>query len=136
MEENAEEINSVVKRLVFYVAVLLCLMYVSMGYAMFGLPLPKVLEKSDSAVALLQLLLSASIMVANQKFFVNGFKGIINRSPNMDSLVALGSFSAFLYSTVMLFDMLTGGKSHLHGLYFEAAAMVLTLITIGKMLVK
>lgn len=133
-KENADEIDSVTKRLVFSVVMLAVLMYVSMGYTMFHFPLPKVLENSDSALALTQLILSAVVMVVNQKFFINGYKGIINRSPNMDTLVALGSFSAFLYSVMLLFDMLISGETHLHGLYFESAAMVLTLITIGKML--
>ena len=133
-KENTEEISSSVKRLVFSAIALILLMYVSMGYTMLNFPLPEALSKSDGAVALVQLILSALIMVANQKFFINGYKGIVNRSPNMDTLVSLGSISAFLYSTILLFDMLINESHHLHGLYFESAAMVLTLITLGKML--
>ncbi len=133
-KENTEEISSSVKRLVFSAIVLILLMYVSMGYTMLNFPLPEAVAKSDGAVALVQLILTAFIMVANQKFFINGYKGIVKRSPNMDTLVSLGSISAFLYSTILLFDMLINGNHHLHGLYFESAAMVLTLITLGKML--
>ena len=128
------EIKVIKNRLVFSIVVLLGLMYISMGYTMFHFPLPAVLAQSDTAIALLQMVLSACVMIANQKFFINGFKGIVNRAPNMDTLVSLGSFSAFMYSLVLLFDMTITGVSHLHGLYFESAAMILTLITVGKML--
>lgn len=133
-KEITEKKASSFKRLVFSAIVLVFLMYISMGYTMLNFPLPESLSESDEAVALIELILSALIMVANQKFFINGYKGIINRSPNMDTLVSLGSVSAFLYSVFLLFDMLISGSHHLHGLYFESAAMVLTLITLGKML--
>ena len=116
---------------------LLLLMYVSMGYVMWGFPMPGYFENNPLAVGLLQMLLSASIMIINQRFFINGFKSAVRLSPNMDTLVALGSASAFAYSTVMLFLMIGdihSGHSALHGLYFESAAMVLTLITLGKLL--
>ena len=128
------EIKVIKNRLVFSIVVLLGLMYISMGHTMFQFPLPAVLAQSDATIALLQMVLSACVMIANQKFFINGFKGIVNRAPNMDTLVSLGSFSAFIYSLVLLFDMTITGVSHLHGLYFESAAMILTLITVGKML--
>ena len=111
-----------------------------MGYAMWGLPLPKVLAENPLAIGLWQLLLTSAIMVVNQKFFINGFKGLINKSPNMDTLVALGSSAAFVYSTYALFKMtafsgdIAAMKHHLHDFYFESAGMILTLITVGKML--
>ena len=126
--------NTLRYRLVFSLVVLLGLMYISMGHTMFGMPFIPVFSKSPLAMALLQMVLSALVMIANQKFFVNGFKSAIKLSPNMDTLVAMGSASAFLYSTIMVFDMAITGKSHLHGLYFESAAMILALITVGKML--
>ncbi len=133
-KDNKTEIGSITKRVIFSSAVLILLMYVSMGYVMFDFPMPPVFKASDPAVALLELILSGVVMVANQKFFINGFKGAINRAPNMDTLVALGSMSAFLYSTVLLFDMLMNNTHNLHGLYFESAAMVITLVSIGKLL--
>ncbi len=133
-DENKTEIKVLRNRFVFSAIVLLGLMYCSMGHTMFGFPLPEVFENSPSSIGLLQLLFSAIVMIANQKFFINGFKGLLNRSPNMDTLVALGSASAFAYSVVVLFIMFIDGVNHLHGLYFESAAMVLTLITLGKML--
>ena len=132
--DNLNEIKSLISRLMFSLIVLFVLMYISMGYVMFGFRLPAIFENSNLSIGLLQLLLSGVIMIANQKFYINGFKGLINRSPNMDTLVALGSISAFGYSTVMLFDMIINSSNHLHGLYFEVAAMLVTLITLGKLL--
>jgi Cu2+-exporting ATPase len=113
-------------------------MYVSMGHVMWGFPLPSPLASSAVAVGLLELLLTSLIMVINQRFFINGVRGIINRSPNMDTLVSLGAGASFVWSTYILFKMcIVGGESAmhlLHGLYFESAAMILTLITVGKML--
>lgn len=133
----ASEKNRLLARFVSSVAILVALMYVSMGYVMWGFPLPKYFTENPLAVGLLQMLLSAAVMIINQRFFVNGVKGLLHGSPNMDTLVSLGSAAAFAYSTVMLFVMIGdghGGHSHLHGLYFESAAMVLALITLGKML--
>ncbi len=125
------------KRLVSSLVFLVLLMYISMGHTMWNFPLPDVLSENPVAIGLLQLILTAVVMVINQKFFINGFRGIINRAPNMDTLVALGSAAAFVYSVCVLFVM-TGNADkaaeHLHGLYFESAAMILTLITVGKML--
>ncbi len=124
------------KRLMFSLLFLVPLMYLSMGH-MVGLPLPGFLQHSPAAQALTQLILSAIVMVINQQFFVNGFKGILNRSPNMDTLVAMGSFFSFGYSAVVLYQMILQPENAphlLHGLYFESAAMILTLITVGKML--
>lgn len=121
---------------------LLILMYFSMGNMMWGWPLPEFFDGNCIANGLVQLLLAAIVMVINQKFFVNGFKGLIKRSPNMDTLVALGSAAAFGYSTYALFRM-TGAQAaddmetvmeYMHEFYFESAAMILTLITIGKTL--
>ena len=129
-----------IKRLVFSLLFLTLLMYVSMGHVMWSFPLPYFLSSNPVSIGLVQLMLTAVIMVINQKFFVNGFKGIVKGAPNMDTLVALGSSAAFVYSTYELFAMsnavVMGGDAHihLHNLYFESAAMILTLITVGKML--
>ncbi len=129
-------------RLLWSLGFLLLLMYVSMGHVMWGFPLPAALAENPMAVGLLQLLLTAAVMVVNQKFFVNGVRGVLHMAPNMDTLVALGSAAAFGYSTYVLFEMsasLAAGKveaaAHgLHGLYFESAAMILSLVTVGKLL--
>ena len=123
------ETPRLLKRLVVSAAFLLVLMYVSMGHTMWGFPLPKILAKNHLAIALVQLVLSAIIMVINGKFFINGAKGLFRGSPNMDTLVAMGSLAAFVYSVLAV---VMGGD--LHDLYFESAAMILTLITVGKTL--
>ena len=125
------------KRLFLSLGFLIVLMYISMGHVMWGWWLPEILATNPLAIGLLQLLLTAIVMVINQKFFVNGFKGLIHKSPNMDTLVALGSGASFVYSTYVLFKMTADvGMAHhyLHEFYFESAAMILTLITVGKML--
>ncbi len=122
-----------VKRLVFSVIFLLPLLYVSMGNMLFGLPLPSFLQNNHMAVGLYELLLSGIILVINQKFFISGFKGLIHRAPNMDTLVALGASASFLYSVAVLFSM-TKDHGEMKALYFESAAMILTLITVGKTL--
>ncbi len=126
------------KRLIASLGFLIVLMYISMGYVMWGWWLPEILASNPLAIGLLQLILTAIVMVINQKFFINGFKGLLHRSPNMDTLVALGSGASFVYSTYVLFKMTTvsGEMAHhyLHEFYFESAAMILTLITVGKML--
>ena len=116
------------KRLVSSLFFLVFLMYFSMGHMMFGWPVPTFFEQNHLAMGIFQLVLTIIIMIINHHFFVNGFKGIVHLSPNMDTLVALGSSAAFVYSTVALFM----NKSH--ELYFESVAMILTLITVGKML--
>ena len=129
-------------RLIWSVIFLAPLMYISMGHMMWGWKLPAFMQDNHIAMGLAQLLLTVIIMVINQKFFINGFKGIIHRSPNMDTLVALGAFASFAYSTVQLFLMTSaqlagdGEKvmSLMHEFYFESSAMILTLITVGKML--
>ncbi len=126
--------STIKTRLVFSICVLIVLMYISMGHVMFGLPFVSFLSSGTVAIALLQMMLAALVMIANQNFFVNGFKAAAKLTPNMDTLVAMGSMSAFLYSVAMTFDMAVTGVSHLHGLYFESAAMIVTLITVGKML--
>ncbi len=130
------------KRLFASLGFLIILMYFSMGTMMWGWPAPRFLEENHVAMGLLQLLLSAIIMVINQKFFISGFKGLIHRSPNMDTLVALGSGASFVYSVYALFAMtdaqmrgdMAGVMEYMHEFYFESAAMILTLITVGKML--
>ncbi|MBP5328870.1 MAG: heavy metal translocating P-type ATPase [Spirochaetaceae bacterium] len=130
------------KRLIASIILLLPLMYVSMGHMMWNWPLPAFLDGNHVAMGLYELLLSAFIMVINQKFFINGFKGLLHRAPNMDSLVALGSGASFAYSVFALFAMsgaVVAGDSdlimyYMDQFYFESAAMILTLITVGKML--
>ncbi|MBQ0052631.1 MAG: heavy metal translocating P-type ATPase, partial [Treponema sp.] len=129
-----------VKRLVSSVALLLVLMYFSMGHMMLNLPVPALFQDNPLSVGLLELILSASIMLVNRKFFISGTKSVLHGSPNMDTLVALGSGISWIYSLAMLFGMCDGlvkGKdiSHFAGnLYFESAAMIVTLITVGKLL--
>ena len=130
-----------VRRLVFSVGFLIALMYFSMGH-MLGIPMPKSFEGNPVALGLVQLLLSAVVMIINQKFFISGFKGLVHRAPNMDTLVSLGSAAAFVYSTASLFLMTDavsrgdaeGAMSYMHEFYFESAAMILALITVGKTL--
>lgn len=130
------------KRLFSSLAFLLLLMYISMGHAMWGWPLPPFFAQNHLAMGLAQLLLAAIVLVINQKFFISGFKSLFHAAPNMDTLVALGSAASFLYSTAMLFvmtDAQTKGDAArvmqcMHEFYFEGAAMILTLITLGKML--
>ncbi len=130
------------RRLIVSLCFLIPLMYLSMGHMMWNWWLPPFLEGNHVAMGLMQLLLTAAIMVINQKFFISGFKSLLHRSPNMDTLVALGSAAAFGYSTYALFAMtaaqiendMSAVMDHMHDLYFESAAMILTLITIGKML--
>lgn len=129
-------------RLIASVGFLVVLMYISMGHMMWGWPLPAFLADNQIAMGLAQLLLCVIIMVINQKFFISGFKGLIHRSPNMDTLVALGSGASFVYSVYALFAMTDAQvkgnaelvMSYMHEFYFESAAMILTLITVGKML--
>lgn len=124
------------KRLISSLAFLIVLMYVSMGHTMWGFPMPSFFVKNYIAIGILQLLLTTCVMVINKKFFINGFSALIKRAPNMDSLVALGSGAAFIYSTYALFVMTNTSEPHiyLHEFYFESAAMILALITVGKML--
>lgn len=130
------------QRLLASIGFLLVLMYFSMGHMMWNWPLPPFFEGNHVAMGLLQLLLTAIIMVINQKFFISGFKSLWHRAPNMDTLVALGSTAAFVYSTYALFAMtdaqvngnMDAVMAYMHEFYFESAAMILTLITVGKML--
>ena len=130
------------KRLIWSLVFLIVLMYFSMGHMMWGFPLPSVLDGNHVAMGLIQLLLTIAVMIINSKFFVSGFKSLIRRAPNMDTLVALGSGASFAYSLYALFamtDAQTKGDAglvmlYMHEFYFESAAMILTLITVGKML--
>ncbi len=131
------ESKNLLIRLLSSLGFLLVLMYISMGHVMWGFPLPTALAENPLALALAELLLAASVMVINQKFFVSGTKGLFKGAPNMDTLVALGSAAAFVYSVALTFKMTADPASaheYLHGLYYESAAMILTLITVGKML--
>ena len=130
------------KRLIASVIFLIVLMYFSMGHMMWDWPLPSFFVGNHVAMGLLQLLLTIAVMIINQKFFVSGFKGLIHGAPNMDTLVALGSAASFVYSVYVLFAMtdaqvkgdMDAVMSYMHEFYFESAAMILTLITVGKML--
>ncbi len=130
------------RRLIASLGFLIVLMYFSMGHMMWGWPVPEVLEKNHVAMGLIQMLLTIAVMVINQKFFISGFQSLWHRAPNMDTLVALGSGASFLYSTYALFAMtdaqLRGDMvqvmKYMHEFYFESAAMILALITVGKML--
>lgn len=130
------------KRLFSSLVFLLLLMYISMGHMMWGFPLPSILANNHIAMGLIQLLLIGIIMVINQKFFVSGFKALIHRSPNMDTLVALGAGASFIYSVYALFAMTNAQVNndmslvmkYMDEFYFESAGMILTLITLGKML--
>lgn len=130
------------KRLIASVGFVLVLMYFSMGHMMWNWPVPSFLENNHVAMGIIQLLLSGIVMVINQKFFINGFKALINRSPNMDTLVALGSGVSFVWSVYALLAMtvaqMNGDSAavmtYMHEFYFESAAMILALITVGKML--
>ncbi len=129
-------------RLIASIGFLLVLMYLSMGHTMFGFPLPYALASNPVAIALCQMLLAGIVMVINQKFFINGARGLFHLAPNMDTLVAIGSAASFGYSLWVTFAMSEAAAlgdaataaSYLHGLYYESAAMILTLITVGKML--
>ena len=130
------------KRLIASIALLIPLMYVSMGHMLWNWPLPAFMAGNHVAMGLYQLLLSGLVLVINQKFFISGFKGLVHRAPNMDTLVALGATASFGYSVAALFGMtraVADGNSeqvmyYMNRFYFEAAAMILTLITVGKML--
>ena len=130
------------RRLIASLGFLVVLMYFSMGHMMWGWPVPKILAENHVAMGLLQMLLTIAVMIVNQKFFVSGFKGLWHLAPNMDTLVALGSGASFVYSTYALFALteaqLRGDMEqvmgYMHEFYFESAAMILALITVGKML--
>lgn len=130
------------KRLFSSLLFLIVLMYFSMGHMMWGWPIPEILEQNHVAMGLLQLLLTLAVMIINQKFFISGIQSLLKGAPNMDTLVALGSGAAFVYSTAALFLMTdaqmrgntTLTASYMHEFYFESAAMIVTLITVGKML--
>ena len=130
------------KRLIVSLVLLIPLMYISMGHLMWDWPLPSFLIDNHIAMGLIQMLFTIAILVINQKFFISGFKGVLNKAPNMDTLVAMGAGAAFAYSTYVLFamtDAQVSGNSdkvmeYMHDFYFESAAMIVTLITLGKML--
>ena len=130
------------RRLIASLCFLIPMMYVSMGHTMWNWPLPEALAENHVALGLIQLLLTTAVMVINQKFFVSGFKSLWHRAPNMDTLVALGAGASYGYSLFALFAMtdaqmrgdLEAVMSYMHEFYFESAAMILTLITVGKML--
>lgn len=137
-EKEESEALFLLKRFLISIGFLLVLMYLSMGYTMWNLPLPEFLASRPIIIATLQCILALIVMIINRRFFISGTKGLLNGGANMDTLVSLGSLASFLYSTVMV--MLMIGKNpieqshYLHGLYFESSAMILALITLGKTL--
>ncbi len=137
-ELEDKETPRLIKRIVVSLVILLPLMYIAMLHNMLHTPLPSFLSENPVYTGLAQMILAAAVMVINRKFFINGFRGVLHGAPNMDTLVALGSGVSFVYSAVLLFQMSAAGKEQahemLHGLYFESAAMILTLITLGKTL--
>lgn len=143
-QKNATDqgFESTKKRLIYSIIFLIPLMYLSMGHMMWDFPLPSFMDGNHVMIGLSQFLLSAIVMIINQKFFINGFKGLLHRAPNMDTLVSLGSMASFVYSTFSLFMMtdavknadMTRASELAHEFYFESAATILTLITVGKML--
>ena len=140
LEDNATP--ALKRRLIASTGFLIVLMYFSMGHMMWGWPVPGFMKDNHVMMGLLQMLLTITVMEINQKFFISGFKGLIHRAPNMDTLVALGSGASFVYSTYALFAMtdaqmhgdMDAVMSYMHDFYFESAAMILALITVGKML--
>ena len=145
--ENDKNVNNTLQnnskriaiRLISSLVILCVLMYITMGHIMLGAPLPSFLSDNSRWLCVIELLLSLSVLIINRAFFIRGVKGAIKGAPNMDTLVALGSMASFIYSTVITVKILllpSGAEAHglLHGLYFESAAMILTLVTIGKLL--
>lgn len=137
-----KETQNLKKRLITSVVLLIPLMYLSMGHMMWNFPVPDILKGNNIVIGIVQMVLSAIILIINRKFFVNGIKGVIHKAPNMDTLVAMGSGVAYFYSIYMLISMIVARTSGdnaivsklLHDLYFESAAMIVTLITVGKLL--
>ena len=137
-ELSDTETPKLLRRLISSAGFLILLMYISMGHTMWGFPLPEFLSKRPLAIVFIEFVLTLVVMLINIKFFTNGFKGLLRGAPNMDTLVALGSSAAFVYSTAIMIGMISQNAearhASLHSLYFESAAMILTLITVGKML--
>lgn len=134
VEDN--ETPKIIRRLVISLVLLIPLMYMSMGYAMWNWWLPQIMADNPMTIALSQLLITTVILVVNRKFFISGFKGAVHGAPNMDTLVALGSGAAYIYGIAVMYQMCVAEHQahYLHELYFESAAMILALITLGKML--
>ena len=135
--EGKREKRRLILRLVSSSAVLLILMYISMGHLMWGFPLPSFISSNPPVIAVVELVLSGVILAINNRFFIKGFKGIIKLAPNMDTLVSIGSGASYIWSVYLTVKILISGEGSehlLHGLYFESAAMILVLITVGKML--
>ena len=140
--DNHAALHKMKVRLIASIVLLIPLMYISMGHMMWGWPLPAIISDNHVAMGLIQMLFAIAIMVVNQKFFINGFKGVIHGAPGMDTLVALGSGASFIYSTYVLFAMTDAVMRQdndrvmtlMHDFYFESAAMILALITVGKTL--
>ena len=131
---NSEK-SGILTRLIASLVLLVPLMYLTMGHLMWGAPMPRIIADNPMMIAILELVVSGLVLVINQKFFISGFKAVLGGSPNMDTLVALGSGVSYIYSLFIVLQMTVRPDAHyLHQLYFESAAMILTLITVGKML--
>ncbi len=137
-KETEKDPERIASRLISSGCLLVVLVYIAMAHSMWGFPLPKFMTDNPIIIAGLQLILSLAVIIINRRFFINGAKGVIHKAPNMDTLVALGSGVSFVYSVYVLITMLgkdaSSASAMLHGLYFESAAMILTLITVGKLL--
>lgn len=154
-ENNTQKISNVIddnlkdtqtpilrKRFIISLCLLLPIMYLSMGHMMWNFPIPEFLEDNYIGIGLMEMLLTIIVLIINQKFFINGFRGVINKAPNMDTLVSMGASASFIYSTCILFAMTYAQRNgnnklvmeYFHDFYFESAAMIVTLITLGKML--
>ena len=129
-----DEIKQMKKRLFFSVILLVPLMYISMGHMMWGWWLPEFIGHNHILQGFIQMMITLIILVINKKFFVSGAKGVINNAPNMDTLVALGAGASFIYSTVILIVMVINHTNEMQDFYFESAAMIVSLITVGKTL--
>ena len=128
------EFRTIRRRLIASAVVLAGLLYFTMGQMFLDLPVPAFLEGNPAGQGILQMILCIGVMMINRKFFITGFSGLLHRAPNMDTLVALGSGASFVYSVCCLFAVTAGREEFFHQLYFESAAMILVLITVGKML--
>ena len=132
--ESADYTSNIKKRLIASSIFLIILMYISMGYTMFNFPVFKFLINNPLIIAVLQMIFALVVMIINKNFFISGFKAVIKKAPNMDTLVALGSMASYVYSLIVVFLMNTSKEALLDDLYFDASAMILTLISLGKLL--
>ena len=133
-KSDSSEFQRMLRRFLISLAISLVLSYISMGYGMWDLPLPSFLAERQLLLVFAELVLSASILIINHRFFISGVRGVLNKAPNMDTLIALGSGISFVWSVYLAIRMALASAASLHGLYFESASMILVLVTLGKML--